>query len=185
MSAARERATAVLLIALGGLVVLVAAGRTWVRLRPAAAVALPPVRLSGRALSAGVPALGLLLLAAAAGVLAVRGPARRAVGAVAVLAALLAAELTVAAAYGPHRRATAVSAAGDRLGSPTGATAATSGWPAVALAGAALALAGGAWALARSGRWSSLGRRYDSPARPSGQDVDAWQALSRGDDPTL
>jgi uncharacterized membrane protein (TIGR02234 family) len=75
------------------------------------------------------------------------------------------------------------------------------GWPWIALAAAALVVVGGATTIVRGRAWSGLSGRYDAPnaedrapgtgraAPPGGstgtvdEDV-AWDALSRGEDPT-
>jgi len=70
-------------------------------------------------------------------------------------------------------------------------------WPALAIAGAALVIAAGVAALATSRQWPNATRRYGDhgpkrrprattpePGTASDRAIDAWDGLSRGDDPT-
>ena len=135
-----------------------------------------------------MPAAGLLLLAAAAAVPAVRGAARIAVGALVALAgaALAWSALRVLTGGADPGRA----APGERRTADL-ATA----WPVLCLVAAVLALAAGALVLCRGSTWPGMGRRYErgaggaapAPARARTDEdraLDAWRALDRGDDPT-
>jgi hypothetical protein len=97
-----------------------------------------------------------------------------------------------------------VAAASGRSGEVAGPAAAVTVWVWLALAAAALLVAGGAVAVVRARSWPVLRRRFDSaPARGSSGDpgtttggpqgapvrgasdaIGAWDALSRGEDPT-
>ena len=182
----RGLAYAVVLCLAGAGLALYAATRTWnveVTARPAPLPALHTVH-RGAAWLAPVAVVGL---AAAGALVATRGTARRAVG---VLLILIGAGLASGGGQG---------LAGSRL------------WPALCLVGGfAVALAGGL-AVARGRTWPALGARYergrgrcslsesasasafsapgDWPA-PAVQDgpvasAQAWDALDRGEDPTL
>lgn len=131
-----------------------------------------------------LPALALVGLAGAGALLATRGRMRRVVGGL-----LAAVGLT-----------TAVGAVIGRVGLDPGAAGARGvGWPAACVLGGALIAAGGWQAVRRGHRWPAMGARYErrssgpAGAPPGGQSraagpVDtraAWDALDRGDDPTV
>jgi len=164
---------AVACAAAGGLV-LFAVSRTWlveVVQRPAPLEALHTPRTGGSLLPA-LPAMGLVMLAGAGALFATRGMARRAVGALVLVAGVVAAILAAVSLL--------------RAG-------VTPVWPVLAFVGAALAVAAGGFTIVRGASWPALGRRYDRPARPvhsgqaaapAGNDRDLWDALDRGEDPT-
>ena len=165
---ARRLALAVVLIAAGAVLALVAAGREWT-----AAAAGPPLpsRSAGRSGADLLPwlsAVSWVALAGAGAVTAARGWARRLVGAL-----LVAAGAGMAAGAG-----WAVAVAG-----------ASAGWPAVTGAGGLLVAGAGAVCAARGARWPALGGRYERGARgpadpdPGRPDL-LWAALDRGEDPT-
>jgi tryptophan-associated transmembrane protein len=168
----RGLAHAVLLCVGGAGLALYAATRTWaveVAVRPAPL----PARHTAQDGAAWLAPIAVVGLAAAGAVLATRGTARRAVG---VLLLLIGAGLV----------------AGGGQGLPDSRL-----WPALCLAGGlAVALAGGLTA-ARGQTWPTMGARYerdreatsDRPV-PVAQDgsvgsIQAWDALDRGEDPTL
>ncbi|MEV4171456.1 Trp biosynthesis-associated membrane protein [Nonomuraea sp. NPDC049709] len=172
--------------AVGCLLVLIAAGQSWVRVLQGLDATAP----TGGELSPVLTPVALAGLAGVVAVLATKGAGRRAVG---VLLALCGAGagLGVWTALG-----------GDNV----------SGWlreqnvlrgaaelpweivplgPVVASAGAALMVAGGVLAVVRGGRWAGMSARYDrepAPAAGAGAQVKddraLWDALDRGDDPT-
>jgi hypothetical protein len=163
----REFAAVVAAVVVGAALVLLASTQVWlveVQPRPAP---LPPVEVSrtGGALVPAVPALALVALAGAGGLIATRGVARAAVGVLLALAGV--AELILLAGH---------------LGS---------GWAVLGLVGALLVAAGGAATLWHGGRWPAMGSRYtraaSGPAEaagPSVGDTAMWDALDRGEDPT-
>jgi hypothetical protein len=183
----RQLTLAVLACAAPAGTALFAASRTWlveVTARPDPLPALTTLR-SGGSLVPVLPALALVGLAGAGGLLATRGKARVAV---AVLIALVGLGIP-ASLYGVVAR-----------------PGVTVGWVVVAMV-AGLALAGvGALAIRRGGSWPSMGSRYELAAppvairqtNPAGTDtagasrtggVDLggaglWDALDRGEDPT-
>jgi uncharacterized membrane protein (TIGR02234 family) len=153
-------------------------------------------------LAPSVRALGLVVLAAAPALLAVRGRSRVAVGVVLLLAGLGAAWTSVGAVLDPVAALPAGAV-------PDGTTAdvAVTARPYLALAAAVGTVLVGALVVARGGRWPALGRRYEAPAAqaegraadaatpaepvattdPPAAAVDgasAWEALDRGEDPT-
>ena len=174
--------------AAAGVVALVAAGRTWStstvdRPHPLADVI---ERHPGTDVAPAVSALALVALAGAVALLATRGWARVATGAVLVLVGSL---LVVESVTWD------VPGGGDR-----------GAWAVVAIATGAVVAGCGAVAVVRGRRWASMSRRYDAPAVAAGAaaqtedatpaaarsaaapagagDPDLWAALERGEDPT-
>jgi hypothetical protein len=160
-------------------VALFAASRTWVVETVVRAAPLPPVTTAhtGAGLSPALPALALVALAGAGGLLATRGRGRQLVAGLLLVAGL---GLTVLAA--------------GKLGVAVGWALLT------ALAGLGVAAAG-LVALLRGGDWPSLGTRYerrrrderidgsgqvDTPVEPNGElaSQTMWDAIERGEDPT-
>ncbi|MFE0592502.1 Trp biosynthesis-associated membrane protein [Micromonospora echinospora] len=182
----RELTYAVLLCLAGAGLALWAATRTWaveVTPRP---VPLPALReeRSGAALLPWLPALAVVALAGAGAVLATRRGLRRAVGLVILV-------LGVAVAVGGGYALTAAFA-GE----------VSRQWPALCLLGGVLAAVGGGWTALRGATWPAMGARYERPARGDGATTsggpestgaaastrgttDAWDALDRGEDPTV
>ncbi|RKN51306.1 Trp biosynthesis-associated membrane protein [Micromonospora endolithica] len=180
-------AYAVLLCVAGAGLASWAATRTWaVELTPRP-TPLPPVRepASGAGLLPWLPALALVALAGGGAVLATRGRLRRALG---VLITLLG--LTVAG--------------GGGYGLVAGFDGEVSRqWPALCLVGGVLAVAGGLLTARRGHRWPAMGARYERPARRTAGaaqrpgdgaaagpvvgrgTTQAWDALDRGEDPTV
>ena len=128
-----------------------------------------------------LPALALVALAGGGAVLATRGRLRRLLGG---LLALLGLAVAAGGGYG-------LVAVRRRRSSRQ--------WPVLCLLGGLLAAAGG-WSTAlRGGGWPAMGARYERPARtaapsapatgrPGGRAADhrdAWDALDRGEDPTV
>jgi uncharacterized membrane protein (TIGR02234 family) len=131
-----------------------------------------------------LPALALVALAGAGALLATRGVARRAVG---VLLAVVGVAMAVGAVAG-------------RIGlDPGAAGAGATMWPVMCVLGAAAVTLGG-WRTVRHGhRWPAMGARYERPTarratgtgepaavdQPRADTRDAWDALDRGEDPTV
>lgn len=193
--ARRELTAAVAGCALAGGLALSAGGRTWATATVARAAPLPPVteELSGTDLASLVPACGLLLLAAAVAVVAVRGRGRQVVG---LLAAVGGGALMWS---GVRALATTPGLADLSDGAAAGATAVevdrTAAWPVLTAVAGALAVAAGVLAVLRGSAWTGMGRRYErAPAAaptpgpaartPEDRALDAWRALDRGEDPT-
>ena len=209
-AAARRPARSRLACALAGLLgagLLVAvAGRPWVTRVLTDVPGVPRVSASGDSAVPAVPALALVAAAAAVALL-VTGRLGRYLAAVALLLAGLgavAAVVSVPAAPG-QAVAAAVTAASGRSGGVAGPPATVTAWVWPALAAAALITAGGAAAVLRARTWPSPGRRFESPGatppaaggpgtteggahagrvRGQGDAIGAWDALSRGEDPT-
>ncbi|MEJ3747780.1 Trp biosynthesis-associated membrane protein [Actinomycetes bacterium KLBMP 9797] len=160
----REMAYAVVLCAAGAGLALFAATRTWtveVLARPEPMPAVRTARTGGDLLP-WLPALALVALAGAGAIIATRGAARATLG---VLLAVIGAGVAAGGAYGLSE---------------------STAWPLGCVAGGLLAAAGGAFTVARGRRWSSLGTRYERAPEPtSAGAAGAWDALDRGEDPTL
>jgi uncharacterized membrane protein (TIGR02234 family) len=196
MTARRELTAAVAALAVAGGLALSAGGQTWATATVTRDAPLPPVteELAGSDLAALVPACGLLLLAAAVAVIAVRGRARQLVG-------LLAAAGGATLLWSGLRRLVTTPGLPDLPdGTAAGATAAevsrSAAWPLLTALAGVLALAAGALVVLRGRAWSGLGRRYErapaaGPGTPVAADrspedraLDVWRALDRGEDPT-
>jgi cytochrome bd-type quinol oxidase subunit 2 len=158
----------------------VASGRTWFR----AAVdhkLMPGVRDPDTA--ADMPlalALSLVVLAAWGALLVTRGRVRRAVAALALVAALGVVACVVVAPFTlPDQvREQLPGASGDVAVSPTG-------WFVAAAIGAVLATVVLAVAWRQCPTWPTMSTRYDAPAtRTAADDTDLWKALDAGHDPT-
>jgi uncharacterized membrane protein (TIGR02234 family) len=188
----------------GALVVLLGASLPWLEIESSAsplidgAPTLRAARLASRDVGLdAVPALGLVALAGAGALLAVRGVVRRVVAGLLVAAALTVVVLTLRFREGASMADVEPRALGGRVGGYVTMTLPDTSLPArhgslVALAGAVLLGVGGVVALgATDGR--GLGSRFDSPtaaAAPAGpadvseDGTDAWNAIDRGEDPT-
>ena len=156
----RERGYAVTVAAIGAGVVLFAASRVWAEAGPTPSLGEDR---TGRELMPWVPALALAALAGAGAVLAARGAVRTVVGSVLVLAGLGVAGSAVFAMV---------------RGAPI--------WPpAAAVVGGLLVVDAGVLVLARGASWPGLGARYHRSPEPAATAVAMWEALDRGEDPTL
>jgi hypothetical protein len=182
----RELTYAVLLCLAGAGLAVWAATRTWAVEVTPRSVPLPALReeRSGAALLPWLPALAVVALAGAGAVLATRRGLRRAVGLVILV---LGAAVAVGGGY-----ALTATFAGE----------VSRQWPALCLLGGVLAAVGGGWTALRGATWPAMGARYERPARGGGATTsggpeatgaaastrgttDAWDALDRGEDPTV
>lgn len=198
-SGRRELTTAVLGAVLAGALALSAGGQAWAAVTAERRAPLPPVsaELSGADAAPLVPAAGLVLLAAAVALLAVRGPGRVAVGLLAAVAGGTLAWSGIRALTGGLD-----DAGGDLPGLSGGTVSSTTAdvsttWPLLVVLAGLVAVATGAFTVLRGSTWPAMGRRYErtdaapaegaAPARPRTDEdraVDAWKALDRGEDPT-
>lgn len=173
-------------IAVGGVLVLVASGRVW----STATLHVPgapasDVSVSGHAVEPALPALGIALLALAVAVLAASGPMRRVAGVLVAAVGGLALGVSIAGRSAVSSALTAHEI-GD-AGIPVHGSA--NGWWVVAALGGLIAFLVGLVVVVRSGQWAAMGRKYEAPQRiaaPVGVDPaeTAWEALDRGEDPT-
>jgi hypothetical protein len=170
--ARRELTVTVLLCAVGALVELLAVGRPWARVSSTTDTAAPAHVYAGTALASAVRPLALVALAGAAALLATKRWGRVAIGV-----------LLVAAGVGA-----AVAAAVAKDPSAAGTLHHLLAWRIVAIIAALPVVAAGLAAAARGMRWSVMSARYDAPGavreRAQDPDVELWEALDRGDDPT-
>jgi uncharacterized membrane protein (TIGR02234 family) len=198
----RELTTAVLGAAVAGALALVSGGQAWAAVTAERQAPLPPVVavLSGADAAPLVPAMGLVLLAAAVALLAVRSVGRVVVGLLMAVAGGVLAWSGVRALTGTLDAAVAGIPAG---GTTTDVTAV---WPVLAAVAGVLGAATGLLVVLRGRSWPGMGRRYergtgapaadtpagDTPAAatPARTETDedraqsAWKALDRGEDPT-
>ena len=194
----RAMAAAVVGLAAAGGLALSTGGQTWLTATVARPEPLPPVteQLTGSELAPLVPAAGLLLLAAAVALVAVRGAGR-------VLVGLLAAVAGGVLGWSGLRTlvtggdAAAAGVLGSGTPGSTVTTAVSAAWPVLALVAGLLAAAAGLLTVVRGRTWPGMGRRYERAAaaaptvpgparRRTDEDraLDAWRALDRGEDPT-
>jgi uncharacterized membrane protein (TIGR02234 family) len=184
----RELTAAAVLGAVGAAIVTGFAGRTWATVAEHAGAGLETLNqhLTGRDLNGVVAALGWAGLAGIAALLATRGWARVAIG------ALLAAFGVIVAIASPYAvgRAHVIAAAGEKsnLARVGGEVAVhVTAWWTLSLAGGVLLAAAGLLTVVRGRGWPGMSARYDRPgtARTAGEDpASLWKALDRGDDPT-
>ncbi|MFP5371249.1 MAG: TIGR02234 family membrane protein, partial [Actinomycetes bacterium] len=192
-AARRELTSAVLASAVAGGLALFAAGQTWVTYSVLRRAPLPPVSgaLEGSSYAPVVPAAGLVLLAAAVALLAVRGHGRFAVGALVALGGAVLAWTGARALGGGLEEA----AAGDQTVVQASVIVTSSAWPLATLSAGLVGALAGLLVVVRGRRWPAMGERYERRATPGGTatvrprtDEDraqlAWQALDRGEDPT-
>jgi uncharacterized membrane protein (TIGR02234 family) len=196
--AARREITIAVLGAVGaGALALISGGQPWAQVTAGREAPLPPVHavLSGADAAPLVPAAGLVLLAAAVALLAVRGPGRAVVGLLMAAAGGVLGWSGVRALTGGL---TAASAEVPAIGREAGRVAVelTAAWPVLALVAGLLGIGAGLLAVLRGRTWPAMGRRYErdgaaapvAAARRPETDEDraqaAWKALDRGDDPT-
>ena len=169
--------------AAAGALVLIAAGRVW---RGADLVAATGARVSvhvtGHAAEPALPALGIALIVMAGAVVAARGWLRRAVGVITVVVGGAVVALAVASRNDTVRelqhQAFAVSHAS------VGAS--LSGWAIVTIVAGLIAVAAGAVTVVVGRNWPAMGSRYEAPAvRRTDNLAGDWDALDRGEDPTV
>ena len=208
MTARRELVAAVAGTAAAGALALSAAGQVWARVTAVRPPPLPPVSdsVTGGQVAPLTTATGLLLLAAAVALVAVRGAGRVAVG---LLAAVAGGVLVWSGLRPLTGRLGADVAALSSVGGSPGAVVTTSvraAWPVLAVVAGLLGVAAGLLTVVRGRGWPGMGRRYERPAgapgtagaAPAGaappgppaavsdedRAVAAWRALDRGEDPT-
>jgi uncharacterized membrane protein (TIGR02234 family) len=190
----RELTAAVVGAVLAGVLALSAGGQAWARITAQREAPLPPVTgvLAGGDVAPLVPAAGLVLLAAAVALLAVRGLGRALIGLLMAVAGGVLAWSGVRALTGGLDDA----AVQEFPGRTAVAAEISAAWPVLAVLAGVLGVAAGLLAVLRGRTWPAMGRRYERPgterasaatARPV-TDEDraqaAWKALDRGEDPT-
>jgi len=205
--ARRELTVAVLACAAAGGLALTSSSSPWADVTITRQPPLPPTveALTGGQAAPLVGACGLLLLAAALAVVAVRGAGRVVVG---LLVALAGGVLAWSGLRGLTGRlgvdiADVTSSVG--LGDAQVSTDAAVTWPLLALLAGVLGVLAGVLVVLRGRGWPGMSRRYErtpvpagagpapaaAPARrarpetPEDRHQAAWKALDRGDDPTV
>jgi uncharacterized membrane protein (TIGR02234 family) len=186
----RELVAVVAAAVVGGALALFAGGQDWVEITAQRRPPLPPVTAmaTGGEVAPLAPAAGLVLLAAAGALLAVRGLGRFAVGLLMVVAG-------TGLAWSSGRVLAGADVVTDRLRSLGVAdtdltTDVVHVWPVLAVLGGVLGIAAGVVTVFRGRRWPAMGRRYErtgaaAPAAPEEHRTQsAWNALDRGEDPT-
>jgi uncharacterized membrane protein (TIGR02234 family) len=196
-TARRELTVAAVGAALAGALALSAGGQPWAEVTIDRPAPLPPLEavVLGADAAPLVPAAGLVLLAAAVALFAVRGAGRVVVGLLTAVAGGVLAWSGIRAMTGGLDAVAADLPGGGGARSPV--VALSAGWPSMALVAGVLGGAAGLLVVLRGRRWPGMGRRYEragddasatrAAARPR-TDEDraqaAWQALDRGEDPT-
>ena len=191
----RELTAAVLASAVAGAVSLFAGSQTWATYSMVRRAPLPPVSgvLAGSSYAPVVPAAGLVLLAAAVALLAVRGNGRAAVGALVTTGGAVLAWTGARALGGGLSE----EAAGDPAVVQASVIDVSPAWPLATLVAGLVGALAGVLVMVRSRRWPAMGARYErgttdggnvpGPARPRSDEERAqlaWSALDRGEDPT-
>jgi uncharacterized membrane protein (TIGR02234 family) len=194
-SARRELTAAVLASAVAGGLALFAGGQTWATLSAVRPEPLPPITgvLSGSTHAPLVPAAGLVLLAAAVALLAVRAGGRTAVGALMAISGVALVWSAGRALTGGLRDA----AAEVPVVAGTPVAEISTVWPAATVVAGVLGALAGMLVVVRGRRWPAMGSRYERGTAPGGgaavaarprTDEErahlAWNALDRGEDPT-
>ena len=194
-----SRPLAFVLVALGGALVVLAGGRTWLRVTPVPGTALleQVVAVGGREAAPAAAALGLVALAGAVALVTSGAVVRRVVAVLLVLAGAGVLAVTAALLREPGGAARAAVARATGVTGSGGFTATATAWPVVCGAAALLVVAGGLVGVLRAGAWGGPSRRYETAAavpaatsalgeQASRRDraYDAWDALSDGGDPT-
>ncbi|NLT54628.1 MAG: Trp biosynthesis-associated membrane protein [Actinomycetales bacterium] len=197
---ASRTGVAVLVLAGVGLALL-AAGRTWVTVPVHGVPGQTDLHVPGRSAAPGIVASTVVAVAAVAVLVVARRGVRALAavvllgcgGAVAVLALRVGLDPT-SAVRAEVVRVTGVTGAGAadpvaRSSGGPGGDGSVTGWPLVTVAGGLLVAAGGVLGAVRGRTWTPA-RRYEigvpSAGAPPGplDPRDAWDALSRGEDPT-
>ena len=174
----RAYGIALLLLAVGGIIIVLAYGMTWatvtVGVLPGSAEATRELSVSGRDLYAGAAMCGWVALACVAGVIATRSWGRTLVAVLGLLAGLVA---SVTAVWFALDADAAISGGvADSQGHTAGPA-----WLLAVVGGLLVVLASGA-TIARGRRWPAMGSRYErSTAMRQRSD---WDAQDAGEDPT-
>jgi len=167
-----------------GALILLASGRTWgSTLQIAETGRRVPAEVSGSGAEPALPALGVALLVFVGAVLAARSWLRRVVGALVVMTggAAIAVAIASRSDVAAELRSRAFGVAHVTV-HPT-----TSAWAVLTLIAGVVAVVAGAITVVSGPQWPALGSRYDAPAprRQTETDGSTWEALDRGEDPTV
>ncbi|WP_129663207.1 Trp biosynthesis-associated membrane protein [Phytoactinopolyspora endophytica] len=190
MTTASRRAyiSALLMLAAGGGLGLLASGRPWASAEVPSSFAVDSMDVSGNDLAPLVSAVPLVALAAVVLVPAVRSLGRRVAGAIlAVLGAVMAVVSLVVSADVPGRAERWIASTPEHSGQVQQLSTSPAWALLTALAGLLVAV-GGVLVAWRGPQWPSMGARYERPDRKRREtpvsSAQTWDALDRGDDPT-
>lgn len=191
-----KRRTAVLWAIAAGVIILGTGAQAWIESTGVSGLATTSVTTTGNEAAAVVPAMGLVGLAAGIALSMARRIGRWVAGVLLILAGLTAGLSAVYAVLDP------AAAAQTQVSATSGTTADAASyvltvWPCLTLVGGVLLLLCGLAVLVFGRGWS-VSRRHESPAAagtasstapgPDAQEgldeIDAWDELSRGQDPT-
>jgi uncharacterized membrane protein (TIGR02234 family) len=186
VSRRRERLLAAVLVLAGAALAVLAASRDWVTQQVTDVPGVERVTASGGQAAPAVQALAVVAGAVAVVLLIAGRLVTRLAGIVAVLAGAGIVAAAVAVAADPRQAAAAAVPAATGRAGPLAGAASLSAWIWLALLGGLVVVAGGLLAAVRGGRWAVPGRRFETGTRAADGDdaVAAWDALSRGEDPT-
>ncbi|MDO5633853.1 MAG: Trp biosynthesis-associated membrane protein [Micrococcus sp.] len=187
-----RRRSVVLLALAAGLLALLSSGQTWVSATGLTTGSVTEIHAAGAQAAPVLSAMGAVTLAAGLALSIVRTLGRWIVGVILLAAGVVVVGSAITAALDPGAAAARAVAQGTGTTAEAGAYM-VSVWPWVAVfAGVVAALA--ALAALVLGRGWTTSRRYDSPAAPATataaapaehlDEMDAWDELSRGQDPT-
>ena len=169
--------------AAAGALVLIAAGRVWRQADLVSATgARVAVHVTGHAAEPALPALGIALVVMAGAVIAARGWLRRVVGVVTVVigGAVVALAVVSRTDAAKELRHQAFGVSNAAVGSTL------SSWAIVTILAGLVAVVAGAVTVAVGQRWPAMGSRYEAPAvRRTDNLAGDWDALDRGEDPTV
>ncbi|SNT53561.1 trp region conserved hypothetical membrane protein [Asanoa hainanensis] len=152
----------VLLCVVGAGLAFIGAGRTWESGYTHGIASPSSFDQTGGDLVPGLAALALVGLAGAGALLATRGWGRRAVGVLVLLLGVGLVALSVGRAFD-----------------------ASTAWPALTAVGGLLVVLAGLAAVTAGHRWPGMGARYERSPKSVGGTTDTWNALDRGEDPTV
>ena len=181
----RERLVVLALGVVGAALALLTATRPWLDVTiKNPLIGSGRLHPEGRDVAALVPAAALVALAASVAAVTLRRVGRHIAGLLLVAAG---AGIASATDGGSAGAALSLRVATGRTGNVAATASVGSIWPWLALLSAVPIVLAGAVTIVRGRAWSGLSRRYDPPTAedPVGDDADeAWDALSRGEDPT-
>src|SRR5690625_2625003 len=188
-----SRSMTVVSLLLGGVLALIGATQTWVTATGFEAAHVDREQLSGQEASPVIPALSPGTIAAGAALSSARKSGRGSIGGVAVIAAATVCWATITVMTNP------LDAVALKIAETTGTTdfsvAAAqlelSVLPWLTLVGSLIAVIGGVITLAVGGRWPvgktkkyDVGEQKQTTQNGRLDEIDTWDELSRGEDPT-
>lgn len=187
------RSVTVLIMLLGGTLALIGSTQTWVTATGFEAAHIANIQLSGQEASPVITAMSLVTIAAAAALSITRKVGRWIVGVVAVLGSFAMGWASIDVLINP------LTAASQKIAETTGTTGMAdiaanievSVFPWLTVIGSAVVFLGGVLAVTVGSRWPiGKTKKYDvgaqKPAQKDGplDEIDTWDELSRGEDPT-